>query len=59
MSKEGYKYAPYIPIKEFCYTIPDVEFVGYDKDGKAKFKKIKPKQRWVKKELKHIGGVIT
>jgi hypothetical protein len=42
--KEGYKYAPYIPIKEFCYTIPDVEFVGYDKDGKAKFKKIKPKQ---------------
>tara|TARA_R110000744_G_C19049248_1_gene527645 strand:+ start:402 stop:542 length:141 start_codon:yes stop_codon:yes gene_type:complete len=45
MSKEGYKYAPHIPIKEFCFTIPNVEFVGYDKDGKAKFKKIKSKQR--------------
>lgn len=45
MSKEGYKYAPHILMKEFCFTIPNVEFVGYDKDGKAKFKKIKPKQR--------------
>jgi len=43
MSKEGYKYAPYIPIMGF--TLPNIKFVGYDKDGNAKFKKIKTKQR--------------
>ena len=26
-------------------TLPEVVFVGYDKDGKAMFKKTKPKQR--------------
>jgi hypothetical protein len=38
---EGYKFAPYIPIKEFCFRIPNIKFVGYDKDGNAKFKRIK------------------
>lgn len=36
-SFEGYKYAPYIPIMKF--TLP-IKFIGYDKNGKAKFKKI-------------------
>lgn len=38
-TKEGYKYAPYIPIMEISF--PDIVFIGYDKDGNAKFKKIK------------------
>ena len=42
-SFEGYIFAPHIPIMGF--TLPNVKFIGYDKDGKAKFKKIKPKQR--------------
>ena len=44
MNKEGYIFTPYIPLKEFCFTIPNIVFVGYDKDGKALFKKTKPKQ---------------
>ena len=43
MNKEGYQYVPYIPIMGF--TLPNIKFVGYDKDGNAKFKKIEPKQR--------------
>jgi len=43
MIKEGYKFAPYIPTMGFI--LPNIKFVGYDKDGNAKFKKIKPKQR--------------
>ena len=37
--KEGYKYAPYIPIMEI--TFPNIEFIGYDENGNARFKKIK------------------
>jgi hypothetical protein len=38
VSKEGYIYTPYIPIIQV--TIPNIKFIGYDKDGKAKFKKL-------------------
>ena len=39
MTKETYTYAPYIQLKEYSFTIPDIVFIGYDKDGNAKFKK--------------------
>ena len=46
MNKQSYKFAPYIPMKEFRFRIPNLEFIGYDKDGKVKFKKNnKPKQQ--------------
>jgi hypothetical protein len=45
ITSKGYEFAPYIPIKEFCFRIPNLEFIGYDTNGKAKFKKTKPKQR--------------
>ena len=41
MSKETYTYTPYIQLKEASFTIPDIVFIGYDKDGNAKFKKTK------------------
>lgn len=39
MSKETYTYTPYIQLKEASFTIPDIVFIGYDKDGNVKFKK--------------------
>ena len=39
MSKETYIYRPYIQLKEVSFTIPDIVFIGYDKDGNVKFKK--------------------
>jgi hypothetical protein len=38
---KGYVFAPYIPVTKFCFTMPDVILIGYDKEGKAIFKKTK------------------
>tara|TARA_B100000674_G_scaffold250710_1_gene206793 strand:- start:161 stop:289 length:129 start_codon:yes stop_codon:yes gene_type:complete len=41
MSKETHTYAPYIKLKDYSFTVPDIVFIGYDKNGNAKFKKEK------------------
>tara|TARA_B100001173_G_C15913945_1_gene515370 strand:- start:356 stop:487 length:132 start_codon:yes stop_codon:yes gene_type:complete len=43
MSKETYTYAPYIQLKEYSFVIPNIQFIGYGKNGNAKFKKTKSK----------------
>ena len=39
MSKEKYTYTPYHLLEDYSFTVPDIVFIGYDKNGKAKFKK--------------------
>jgi|TARA_R110000803_G_scaffold207109_1_gene274822 hypothetical protein len=39
MSKEKYTYAPYRLLEDYSFTVPDTVFIGYDVNGKAKFKK--------------------
>lgn len=39
MSKEEYTYTPYHLLEDYSFTVPDIVFIGYDKNGKAKFKK--------------------
>ena len=34
---------PYIQLKEYSFAIPNIQFIGYDKNGNAKFKKTKSK----------------
>lgn len=41
MSKEEYTYAPYRLLEDYSFTVPDIVFIGYDKNGNAKFKKVK------------------
>jgi len=41
MSKEEYTYTPYHLLEDYCFTVPDIVFIGYDKNGNAKFKKEK------------------